>query len=351
MAVAASRFVCSPEQSWPASDAPEQGDASAAQAGDKAERWALLSLHRDRVVALMRARGVSVEDAEDSVHDAIVQLMAHPALDHRAGSLLTVVAMRRAYDRQRVRMREHRALGRIGRLAEMHVSPADAALDRVEAEWLAGHVGQLPQRQREVVGHHASGLTAVETARSLGITTKAAECALSRARVTLRAVAAGVSFAVLWLLRRAHAASTSAPAAAATVAVGLLATTAPTAVHPGAALLDDEQHSAGVVTIAHAIRPTTTAEDRGHTIAHVAADAASGAVSRQVRPAVPPVSPAAPPPPSSVLTVHAGDQGAPANGNAHVQRYDGNSSFTQSVQKCVAQGVSLDPQHLGCSPG
>jgi len=160
MAVAASRFVCSPEQSWPASDAPEQGDASAAQAGDKAERWALLSLHRDRVVALMRARGVSVEDAEDSVHDAIVQLMAHPALDHRAGSLLTVVAMRRAYDRQRVRMREHRALGRIGRLAEMHVSPADAALDRVEAEWLAGHVGQLPQRQREVVGRRASGLRA-----------------------------------------------------------------------------------------------------------------------------------------------------------------------------------------------
>ena len=154
---------------------------------DDAERWGVLALHRERVVNLMRLRGISNEDAEDSVHDALLQVVAHPALDHsRAGSLLTVVAMRRAYDRQRERGREQRAVRRVGRLADRLVSPDDVAVDRVEAQALAHFACRLPRRQRDVLGRRAGGLSLAEIALGLGITSKAAESALTRARVALR---------------------------------------------------------------------------------------------------------------------------------------------------------------------
>ena len=156
-------------------------------AAGEAERWGILALHRERVVNLMRLRGISNEDAEDSVHDALLQVVAHPALDHsRAGSLLTVVAMRRAFDRQREHGRQQRAMRRAGRLADDLVSPDDVALDRIEAQLLAHFVRRLPGRQRDVLGRRAGGLSLAEIALGLGITSKAAESALTRARVTLR---------------------------------------------------------------------------------------------------------------------------------------------------------------------
>lgn len=333
MAIMAS-VVCSADQSWPPAD--EQGAEN--------ERWALLSLHRDRAVALLRSRGVSAEDAEDSVHDALLQLMAHPALDHgRVGSLLGVVAMRRAYDRQRVRTREHNALRRLGRLGDVPVSPADTALDRVEAQWLAGQVAELPVRQRQVVAGHAVGFSGVETARILGITSKAAECALSRARMTLRAVAGGVALAGLWLLRRAHGVSTAAPAAAATVAVGLLATASPTAAHASVALPDDEQGTTHVVMAAHAIPPELSGDGSAHTL---------GALTPAVPPRVPhgsgPSANPAPPPSRSLGLNSLGSRTDGADNTVSVQHHSDGQTFTQSLTACVAQGVSLNTHALGC---
>jgi RNA polymerase sigma-70 factor (ECF subfamily) len=313
------------------------------------QRWALLSLHRERVVALMRARGVSVEDAEDCVHDALLQLMAHPALDRtRAGSLLTVVAMRRAYDRHRIRDREHRALRRIG-ATEPQQSPADAALDRIEAEDVARHVERLPRRQRDVVSGRAWGLSTVETARTLGITAKAAEGALTRARVALRAVVAGAGVAVLWLLRRAHTAAGAAPAMAATVAVGLIAAAIPAGTaHPIQAIPDDEQSP---VRVAHAM-PGAAGEAQapvqstaGNT-AHIAVSAPPPHSRANAAAAAP--SQAAPVQVASVNGV--GNHASGANDGVTVQTYDKDSSFTQSVQQCIAAGVSLDPHRLGCPP-
>lgn len=158
------------------------------------ERWAILALHRDRAVTAVRARGVRREDAEDCVHDALLQVMRHPALDHgRVAALITVVAMRRHYDRMRDGARQHRAAQRLGRFAGAAVSPAEVALDRLEAHTLAAHAMRLPLRQREALAWRAAGDGAAATARALGITAKAAESALWRARARLRVETAAAS--------------------------------------------------------------------------------------------------------------------------------------------------------------
>jgi hypothetical protein len=66
-------------------------------------------------------------------------------------------------------------------------------------------------------------------------------------------------------------------------------------------------------------------------------------------------APAAAAPPSAapehVATVNgAGSHATAANDGVAVRRYNQGSSLTQSLQTCLAQGVSLDPNHLGCSP-
>jgi DNA-directed RNA polymerase specialized sigma24 family protein len=319
------------------------------------ERWAVLSLHRDRVVSVLRGRGFAAEDAEDSVHDALLQLMAHPALDlARAGSLLTVVAMRRCCDRQRSHIREQRAAHRLGRLGTMHPSPVDWALDRVEVESLVGHVHDLPERQRDVVGHRAVGFTTAETARTMGISPKAAESALSRARVTLRAIAWGAAAALLWAVRRARTMSASpASAAAATMTVGLLASVVPASGQRSAAPVDVEQsfiHVSPVSrTAAHALHGPF--EDA----ARVAPDLTShqGRTSHSAAGTAAPQTGAAPPPLAprqSIAVSAAGGQHDVGNDGVTVQTTHNNATFAESLQQCVTQGVSTDAQHLGCPP-
>jgi len=168
----------------PRAPQPRDGD----DAVTALELLAVLCLYRDRAVAAVRARGVRHDDAEDCVHDALLQMMRHPAIDPgRAGSLLTVVAMRRAIDRQRERGRELRALRRIGPLDDAGVpSPDEVAVSRLEAQRLALLLPRLPQRQQDVIRRRAGGCSVAEIALYLGITHKAAESALGRARVALR---------------------------------------------------------------------------------------------------------------------------------------------------------------------
>ena len=319
------------------------------------ERWAVLSLHRDRVVSVLRGRGFAAEDAEDAAHDALLQLMAHPALDlARAGSLLTVVAMRRCCDRQRSHTREQRAAHRLGRLDAMHASPVDWALDRVEAESVVGHVHRLPQRQRDVVGHHAVGFTTAETARTMGISPKAAESALSRARITLRAIAWGASAALLWAVRRARTMSASpASAAAATMTVGLLAGVVPASGHRSAAPVDVEQPFTHVSPVS---RTGAHAPERPFDDAARVAPNLSSQQPRTGHPAAAPaaaqtsVAPSALAPRQSVDVSAAGGQHHVGNDGITVQTTHSDATFAQSLQQCVSQGVSTDTQHLGCPP-
>jgi RNA polymerase sigma factor (sigma-70 family) len=302
----------------------------------------------------MRARGFAPEDAEDAVHDALLQLMAHPALDlGRAGSLLTVVAMRRCYDRQRSHTREQRAAHRLGRLDKRQSSPVDWALDRVEAESLVGHVRRLPERQRDVVGHHAVGFTTVETARTMGITPKAAESALSRARVALRAIAWAAVGALLWAVRRARTMSSSPlSAAAATMTAGLLAAAVPATVHRSDAVPADPGQP-----LVHVVPASRSGGHAPRDASDTTAYAAPGVSSHSVRSGhvgAAPVAPqlAAPPAlaPGTAVDVHAAGGHHVGNDGITVQTTHSDASFAQSLQQCVTQGVSADTQHLGCPP-
>ncbi|MBV9524197.1 MAG: sigma-70 family RNA polymerase sigma factor, partial [Candidatus Dormibacteraeota bacterium] len=164
-------------------------------------RWELLTPHRDRVVATLRRRHVEYSEAEDVVHEAMVRLVQWDGLDpdHARGALLTV-AQRVAVDRHRRSGRERRAVARCR--VQDGQQPDEIALDRLEARHLAGVVATLSWRERRALEGRAAGMAPRETAARSGVPARSVHLALSRARATLRAAAAG-SWAVLleWMRR------------------------------------------------------------------------------------------------------------------------------------------------------
>lgn len=141
-----------------------------------------------RALAARSRRGRDAE-AEDHVQDAVVA-----ALDVRrrtgrspdsAGAWLRTVARRREVDQVR-RAQCERRVAAAAFADETGDDVAGEVLDRHEARWLAGHVDRLPATTRDVVRALAAGRTQGEVATLLGLTTRAVEAHVRRARLALR---------------------------------------------------------------------------------------------------------------------------------------------------------------------
>lgn len=173
---------------------------------DVARRWAVVSSHRQRLLALARSRVPNEADAEDCAHEAMVRAMEFAGLDEeRLAQFLTSVTLRLCADQHRGRARRTRAGSRLALRETTEPGPEEAVCDQAEAEWIAQHVAALPQSQRAVLHARADGLSGLGVARLLAVPETTVESALARARRSMRRVLESSLGVAPWV-RRAVAA-------------------------------------------------------------------------------------------------------------------------------------------------
>ncbi|MCX5416849.1 RNA polymerase sigma factor [Streptomyces sp. NBC_00059] len=195
--------------------------------GAPGNRWELIWSHRDELLEIARSRSSSAEEAEDAVQEAMIRAVEDPGVPYgRIRPWLRHATVRACADRQRQIARD-RELG-----ASLSAAPAasslveDEACDRAEARWLAGRTAELlPARQAQALRLQAQHLDVGQVARTMGLSYRATESLLSRARRSLRDTLAG-SLALAtaaWLCARRFPRTGTVRSAGATTAAVTLA--------------------------------------------------------------------------------------------------------------------------------
>lgn len=175
----------------------DDADQSDTDSDDDRRRWLLLWQHRAVLVRFARTRGVSLADAEDIVHEAIVRAMESPSLEQaRARGWLVAVTARLAADLYRGRLRDARLRERGIELFD-HARFDERYCDQAEAEWAARLIDTLPARQRDALTLRAHGHSVSEIAGRMEVTYRTAESLLARARSTVRAAIVSASAVVV----------------------------------------------------------------------------------------------------------------------------------------------------------
>jgi RNA polymerase sigma-70 factor (ECF subfamily) len=152
------------------------------------DRWALLAAHRDRLVRVADRRLSPGGDPEDCAHDALLRCDTITEVDpEHVGALLTTIVVRLCIDTERRTRAGAAATARYAARRAVETDAIEQVDDDAEARWLASLVDTLAPIERAVVRARADGHTVGETAERLGLTYKAVEGALTRARRKLRA--------------------------------------------------------------------------------------------------------------------------------------------------------------------
>ncbi|MFJ8650092.1 RNA polymerase sigma factor [Streptomyces sp. NPDC093546] len=186
------------------------------------DRWQRAWSHREHLLKVARRRSMSLEDAEDAVHEAMLRAAEQPHLDdERLGAWLTTVTMRLCVDRYRQVHRDADP-GRAAALVPPGPAPVDELVcDRAEARWLAVRSGELPARQAEALWLKSEDLDVGQVAHKMGLSYRTVESLLARARRTLRNSLAATLGLLLWLCGRGRPRSTQVAVAAASTAATL----------------------------------------------------------------------------------------------------------------------------------
>ncbi|GAA2648874.1 RNA polymerase sigma factor [Streptomyces vastus] len=213
-----------------ATDMPAEtmpAEAMPAQATAADERWQRMWSHREHLLKVARRRSMSLEDAEDAVHEAMLRAAERPDLDdERLAAWLTTVTMRLCVDRYRQVNREAEVRTSPTLIAPGPVPVEEAVCDRAEAMWLAVRSGELPARQAEALRLKSEDLDVSQVAVQMGLSYRTVESLLARARRTLRnSLAATLGFALFLIGRgqprgggRTHAVAAASTAATLAVA-------------------------------------------------------------------------------------------------------------------------------------
>jgi len=148
--------------------------------------WPALLDHRERLRRLVRGRLSHPEEVDDCVQEVLIRAATFADLDEaRLGKLLTSIALRLCVDSYRSRARQWRLVNR--GVAEHTTGPEEAVCEQAMGSWLLERVGELSQREQDVIMARAHGMSTAQAAASLGISHKSAESAYTRARARLRA--------------------------------------------------------------------------------------------------------------------------------------------------------------------
>ncbi|MGW1807635.1 RNA polymerase sigma factor [Streptomyces sp. NPDC002078] len=251
------------------------------------ERWQRMWSHREQLLKVARRRSMSLEDAEDAVHEAMLRAAERPDLDdERLGAWLTTVTMRLCVDRYRQVNREAEVGSRPTLVAPGPVPVEEVVCDRAEAKWLAVRSGELPARQAEALRLKSEDLDVSQVAMRMGLSYRTVESLLARARRTLRASLAGTLGLVLFLFGRGRlrgsgkAQAVAATSTAATLVVAGLVL--PYALHAGGNGSGPAPRPA-VSGDAHVLRTGSTGRERAPQ-PRTAPARASGAVGRTPTP-------------------------------------------------------------------
>jgi len=190
---------------------------------------------RTAAVRHCRSAGATAEDAEDSAQDALVSLFESPeAPVRRPGAWIVTVSHRRWVDHLRRDRREHTVLRREYAMSGGGVDPAELVVDREQARWLVASLKKLPETTQEICLAVGRGASREEVAKDFGISPRAVESHLTRARRMLRRLRTIVVIPVVAVVDRLARRWPGVPDMAAVVvpvAVGVAVTLYPPPVH------------------------------------------------------------------------------------------------------------------------
>jgi RNA polymerase sigma-70 factor (ECF subfamily) len=315
---------------------------------DVAARWPLVLPHEERLRRIAARRLGCKDEVDDVVQEAMLRAVTFERLDPAyVGQFLTTVTVRLCADVQRDRVRQLRVGVRDALRTVDPADPTDTLLDLAEARWLYDECLKLSPREFAVVFARANGMSVKEAALTLGVGTKSAEAALTKARHRMRRAAQSASVAVLGLLRRARYAGTPAAVAAGVTVVTVAG------VVGGIVLSSDPPRPQAAAPVAGGL-----VRDGAAPVAAVPAADPVGTVRQVVRTVAPPV--VVPPKPPAVVTppdkpeVETPPLGDPnlagtREGVRVEQQYE-EESFEESVQRCVQEILSVDPFSPLCDP-
>lgn len=328
----------------------EPAAPTAPAAADLAARWALVLPHRERLRRIAVRRLGSRDEAQDVVQEAMLRAVTFERLDaDYVGQFLSTVTVRLCADVQRDRSRQLRVGVKDAIRTVPAGDPHDAFLDRAEARWLYGECLKLPARESAVMLARAQGMSVRETATTLGVGMKSAEAAFTKARHRMRRAAQSAGVTVLGVLRRIRYAGAPAAVAASVTAVtvggvvGVLTHADPPASAPTRQASAHSPHAAqqaappkGTSTATATTRAVPPLPDVRRTAANVVRDA---------------------PPPSGGSTAPRIET-APVGDPQYVGTREGiraeesreEETFEESLQRCIGEILTPDPQHPLCDP-
>lgn len=306
------------------------------------ELWEALVVERDRAVRVARSRGAKPDEVDDVVQEATVRVAAMDDVDLvRVGPLLTVVVANLVTDRHRARARSERLERRLTGQVLAYVPPDEAVCDEGEARWLRRVASELLSEQdRRVLEMRAQGLSLGASAEALGVTYKAAERALARARTHMKRAWSATAALAGFLLGRPMTKGQSAAPAAVALAAAVLATAIGGAAWPRSA--------------APAERPLQTAR-----IAPTAAVEVSPPDAPAPR-TIPPQAPAPPQqPPPQPRTAGGAASGSTLAGTGkiglggleaeqRVERRREDETMLETVHRCLREGLVVSESYIGC---
>ncbi|MDF6018603.1 sigma-70 family RNA polymerase sigma factor [Streptomyces sp. JH34] len=200
---------------------------TARRPGGPGNRWELIWSHRDELLELARARSSSAEEAEDAVQEAMIRAVEDPEVQYgRVRSRLRLATVRACADRRRQVARDQELSETLSAAPAEPFLVEEGACDRAEARWLADRSAELlPARQAQALRLQAQDLDVGQVARTMGLSYRATESLLARARRSLRNVLAGslTLAAAVWTCARRFPRTGVAQSAGATSAAVTLA--------------------------------------------------------------------------------------------------------------------------------
>lgn len=298
--------------------------------------WHAANAHRGSLIAYAVRLGLSRPEAEDVASECIVRAVEKEDIDaDRIGLWLRRVAHNLAVDVHRARPATS-TLGRLHRfMSEVH-EPHAYVDDRLEADWVAGLVARLPERQRSALQHKASGLSLSEIAAQMNETYKTVESLLSRARGSIRTTLGTASaFLLVIFFGRRRPPLTALPVAGAIAAASLSVLyvwTPAVTPHPPAPISLRLAIPAFLPSRTVApLRPASNAKRMSH---ERSPSSLKMAVADPIQPTTQLVAP--------------GQAGPVRHGAVEVTRSHKDESLVDSTMRCLRNGVDINPDRIGC---
>ena len=306
------------------------------------ERWQLADQFRSRLVTYAYARLGNMHDAEDCASEAILRAVSFAELDEaRISQFLFTLTQRLCVDVLRARARETRALQRA--FGPAPGEPDEDICDRDEAQWVLSLVSSLPPGEGFAMRALAAGARPKEAAQTLGVTAKAFESAVGRARKRLKvawqATLGLAAVAATRIASKTHQYTNAAATTATALAIsGVVVGAAPASqAQTPTDLAMSEQTSTTVAVLSDRPRPhqgSAVVVPRGGRapVARPPTRTNHGSSDRTLASAPP---------------VHAGKV-VSSGGGPLVSQHDDGDGPVESVLDCVTKGVDISPQSIGC---